>query len=710
MKLNKIISAIKSFHPKFHLRITLVTLFILQILYTASLVGYLSFRSGEKAVNDLATQLWREITARIEGEFSNYLEAPHFFNQINTGTFSEGNFDLVNGRNGKQFITQLQFFPFIYSSYCGDSQGQFLGAYRPFYQSSSTIVMGLSNKESNYKLYHYAVDSQGNRQQLLQKFNSYDPRQRSWYIDAVAAKRGIWSKVYLGFSNSLPMITASKPVYDKSGKNVLGVCATDIVLAEDLTEFLASLSIGKTGRAFIIDRTGILISSSTNEPLTAGKGKNAKLVIATKSIEPHLRETARYLQKHFGSFDRIKKSEQLNYQLHGERYYVQALPLNDKKGIDWLIVVVVPESDFMAQINADTRNTIWLTLASLVGAIAIGILTARSITNPILRLTQASKELADGNLNQRTNTKKLIEIEEIETLEKSFNSMAGQLQESFETLEDKVKERTVELATANEEISQLNHRLKQENLRMGAELDVARQIQSMLLPKPEELNIEGLDIAGYMEPADEVGGDYYDVLQTDGIVTLGIGDVTGHGLESGILMLMTQTAVRTLQESREANPVIFLDTLNRTIYQNVQRMNSDKSLTLLIANYVDGKISISGQHEETLIVRKDGQVERIDTMDLGFPIGLDGDIADFISHATFELEPGEGIVLYTDGIPEAKDMDKVMYEVERLCAVISENWDKSAGEIKDAIIADVRRHIGKQKVFDDITLLVLKRQ
>jgi len=131
-------------------------------------------------------------------------------------------------------------------------------------------------------------------------------------------------------------------------------------------------------------------------------------------------------------------------------------------------------------------------------------------------------------------------------------------------------------------------------------------------------------------------------------------------------MLMTQTAVRTLQESRETDPVIFLDTLNRTIYKNVQRMNSEKSLTLVIANYADGNISISRQHEETLVVRNGGQVERIDTMDLGFPIGLDGEIADFISYGSFELEAGEGIVLYTDGIPKAKYLDKVMYNVQRM--------------------------------------------
>jgi phosphoserine phosphatase RsbU/P len=293
----------------------------------------------------------------------------------------------------------------------------------------------------------------------------------------------------------------------------------------------------------------------------------------------------------------------------------------------------------------------------------------------------------------------------------SENEQANvKLKEINATLEDKVWERTAALESANHKISALNENLKKDNLRLGAELDVARQIQQMILPNVEELQIEGLDIAGYMEPADEVGGDYYDVLNNDGVVTIGIGDVTGHGLESGILMLMAQTSIRTLQEMRETNPVRFLDILNRTLYKNVQRMNSDKSLTLAVLTYSQGQISISGQHEETILVRKSGAIERIDTMKLGFPIALDDDIADLIDHIQIDLQPGDGVVLYTDGISEAKDMQKKQYGVERLCLVISQNWRLTAEEIKEAIVVDVRQFIGEQKVFDDITLLVLKRQ
>jgi sigma-B regulation protein RsbU (phosphoserine phosphatase) len=253
--------------------------------------------------------------------------------------------------------------------------------------------------------------------------------------------------------------------------------------------------------------------------------------------------------------------------------------------------------------------------------------------------------------------------------------------------------------------------LQADNLRMRKELEMLRQMQRMILPTAEELStIEDLEIAGYMEPADEVGGDYYDILYTDNLVTIAIGDVTGHGLESGILMVMTQTAVRTLKEIQELDPVKFLDVLNRTIYKNVQRMNSEKNLTLAILTYAEGKISISGQHEETIVVRKGGEIERINTINLGFPIGLEAEISDFIDHTILDLNEDDGIVLYSDGIPEAYSMDKKQYGLEKLCEVISQNWHQSAEKIKQVIIDDVKRHIGEQKVFDDITLVVLKRK
>ena len=278
-------------------------------------------------------------------------------------------------------------------------------------------------------------------------------------------------------------------------------------------------------------------------------------------------------------------------------------------------------------------------------------------------------------------------------------------------LRDRESSYLEQLALANERISQLNNRLQAENTRLSAELEITQRLQTMLLPKERELSqIAELEIAGFMEPADEVGGDYYDVLQHHGRLTIGIGDVTGHGLESGVLMLMVQTAVRTLMENNETDPKQFFEVLNRTIYKNVQRMDSDKNLSLCLIDYHDGILKLSGQHEEMLIVRDGGEVERIDTIDLGFPIGLEETIEDFVFQTQVRLDRGDIAILYTDGITEAEDDCGKHYGLEQLCNVVQHCRKLSADEIRQAVIQDLRSHIGEGKVYDDITLVVLKQK
>ena len=314
----------------------------------------------------------------------------------------------------------------------------------------------------------------------------------------------------------------------------------------------------------------------------------------------------------------------------------------------------------------------------------------RAVMQTVFVLDEASKKMASGNLNHKIILDNRDEL--------------GQVVGAFNNIADA-------LVGANQEITVLNDRLNAENMRMSAEIDVTRKIQQMLLPKDGELNeVVGLDIAGFMESADEVGGDYYDVLQHEGRVKIGIGDVTGHGLESGVLMIMVQTAVRTLLAYNEPDPVRFLSAINSAIYDNVQRMKCDKNASLALLDYHEGMLKLSGQHEEMIVVRCNGSVERFDTIDLGFPIGLDANIAEFVAETVVQLYSGDVVVLYTDGITEAENMEKVLYGLERLIEVIQINWQQTATDIRHAVIDDVRSHIGEQKVFDDITLLVLKQK
>ncbi len=299
---------------------------------------------------------------------------------------------------------------------------------------------------------------------------------------------------------------------------------------------------------------------------------------------------------------------------------------------------------------------------------------------------------------------------DLQSLAQVFDDMAAELCTYREDFESRLSERTQALAGATQEIFELTQQLEEENIRMSTELAITRRIQQMLLPRQHELKaIAELDIAGFMEAADEVGGDYYDVLEHNGRVLLAIGDVTGHGLESGMIMLMAQTAVRTLLTDNVTDPVEFLNVVNRTLHDNIQRMNCDKNLTLTLLTYQGGQLAITGQHENVLVIRIDGTVEIIDTSDLGFLVGFQKDIAEFIHQIQINLQPGEGVVLYTDGITEAMNGQDQFYGENRLVGMVAANAMASAKEIQQAIITDVWQHVDTGVLNDDVTLLVVKR-
>jgi serine phosphatase RsbU (regulator of sigma subunit) len=295
----------------------------------------------------------------------------------------------------------------------------------------------------------------------------------------------------------------------------------------------------------------------------------------------------------------------------------------------------------------------------------------------------------------------LIVIKVIMSQGKKVALLVHELEDANSSLEEKVTERTNELMHSREE-----------NLRLGAELAVTHRLQQMLLPHETELSqVMDLQIAAAMTPAEEAGGDYYDVLRYDDRLFIGFGDVTGHGLESSVVMLMAQTAVRTLAVTGELDLVRFVSVLNKVIYDNLQRIDSFKNLTFVLSHYKDGELTICGQHEEVMVVRKGaGVVERIDTMELGFPLGLEENIESFLDTYQIRLDDGDTVMLYTDGIPEAENRQGEFYGLERLADQFISNIDLPVQELHDRVIADLHTHINQHTIYDDITLLVMRRQ
>ncbi|HEY9612943.1 response regulator [Allocoleopsis sp.] len=434
---------------KVPLRTVLTVPFVVQIFGAVGLVGYLSFMNGQKAVNDLATRLRSEISDRIDQHLDTYFATPHQINQINRDAAELGLLNLSDlETTGRYFWKQMKVFDVGYICY-GNTKGEYIGLER--LENGNLLINEVSQPKLG-KLYIYETDNQGNRTKLL-GVKDWSPHTEAWYADAVKAGKPLWSKIYQWEDKpDIISISASYPIYNKRNK-IVGVLGIDHLLSQ-ISNYLSNLKVSKSGKTFILERNGLLVASSTSErPFKVVNGE-AKRVKASESKDPLIQLTTQYLTKHFGNLSKIDKSQQLSFTIANQREFIQVTPWKDQLGLDWLIVVVVPEADFMAQINANTHTTIALCIAALVVAIIFCILTARWVTRPILRLNAAAKALAQGKWEQWVELERSDELGE---LAKSFGSMSGQLKQLFTTLEVN----NAEMKILNEALAESEHRLTQ---------------------------------------------------------------------------------------------------------------------------------------------------------------------------------------------------------------------------------------------------------
>ncbi|MBD2439721.1 ATP-binding protein [Nostoc sp. FACHB-110] len=430
----------------FPLQLVLIVPFALQIFGAVGLVGYLSFKNGQKAVNNLANQLMDRTNTMVDQHLDAYLSIPQKVNQINAEAVKMG---LLNVRDrqtvSKFFWKQMQAYDLSYIGF-GLTTGEGAGASR---YDGKTITIDDWTAKPPKNWHTYATDNQGNRTKVLDKID-WNNFQEPWYTEPIKAGKPIWSRI-VTINYKYPYIAASaaRPIYDQQNQ-LLGMIAADIHLLK-LSEFLRSLDVSHVGRVFILERDGMLIAnSSKQEPFTL-KNNQIQRIKATESPDITIQNIAKQIQKKFNGFESITEPKKLQLKFQQETNFVYVTPWRDQYGLDWLVVVSVPERAFMDRIITNTQITVLFCFGALILAIVIGYFTSRWLIQPILRINRASQAMAFGNLEQ---TVRMSSIEELNTLAQSFNYMAEQLRQSFAALEaskaeleDRVSERTNELKT-----------------------------------------------------------------------------------------------------------------------------------------------------------------------------------------------------------------------------------------------------------------------
>lgn len=444
------------------IRSYLMVPFVVLTVSAVSITGWLSIRNGQRAVNNVADQLRQQVTLRVREYLLNYLEAPLLINQINADAISLGQINLKDETGLEQhFWRQIQQFEGeVIAVGVGREDGEYTGIGRP--GAGSVLKYAIAGQATNGRFHEYSIDEQGDRLGNPRILDNYDPRLRPWYLRAKRSQsvKSRWSEIYTDFVDPRLVITASQPFYNDAGQ-LQGVLLTDLLLFH-IGAYLQDLRISSNGQVFVIEPSGMLVASSdrNQKPFVIKSGVVERISVTNdRSDYNTLREASQFVEAKLGDFSQIRRAGSFELTIDQQRYFLQITPLRDaqfpivtsltrEQIPGWLILVLVPEADFMEQIQKNTQQTIWLCLATLAIAILAGLLTSRLIVRPILSLKKAAQSLSQG-------TYQLVPIEredELGVLAQSFNQMSEQLRASFEELEQRVAARTIELQIANEQL------------------------------------------------------------------------------------------------------------------------------------------------------------------------------------------------------------------------------------------------------------------
>lgn len=433
------------------LRNLLIYPFVILIVLAVMLTGFFSWYINGNAAEQMAWQLMDEITARIEDRVLQFLDRAHLVNELNANAIESGQIGPDDPSGQKtHFWRQVHSFDYISYSYIGYADGGFFGARRLADGALQSIA---TETPKGGQIHYFNTDARGQPTTISSSLPYYDHRTRPWYKAAVEEARPTWSPVFVDAGGEGLTITAATPLYDNA-KIIKGVLGCSFIFSH-INQFLRTLKIGESGLTFIIERSGMLVATSTSD---ATYTYDKKRIPCVDSENPRISQTGKYLSELLGDLGKIDRKQRLSIHPRGEKSFVGLSPLTDYRGIDLLILVIIPENDFMSHLRAGNRNTLLLSLLALGATVAVGFTIARRITRPIRELNVAARSLADGDWSRELTIDRADEVGE---LARSFNHMVKNLRTttvSRDCLAGEIEERKKiesELISKNRELNEI---------------------------------------------------------------------------------------------------------------------------------------------------------------------------------------------------------------------------------------------------------------
>jgi len=496
-----------------------------------------------------------------------------------------------------------------------------------------------------------------------------------WYAQAKNLGEPVWTEAYQDdeAENRL-MITYAVPFYDSTDR-FLGVVACDVSL-DWLSDHLAGLALGRTGHALLLARDGTFLAHPRRDWIM----RESLSGLAATRQDPEL----------------MRLAEQLRHEETG------ILPIDDLTdgkrswlafaripSPEWTLGVMLAQDEANAELAEVTREGLLMGLSffSLLLLVVLGI--ARSITLPLRQLDKAVRALSVSVTgDDQSRAREALAARAVGVAESGGADEVGRLAVSFSRMQEDLEGylSKLEAATAERE-------------RIESELRVAREIQRSLLPREMPAD-EGFDVRGLLEPAREVGGDFYDFFMADPEhVCLVIGDVSGKGVPAALFMAVTRTFLKASYQG--GSPAAALSRLNDALAAENDSMMF-VSIVFAVIHVPTGECRYAnGGHPLPVMIR-----EGVAT----FLPKVRGALVGVMPDTSFEegrvmLERGDRLFMYTDGVTEALDPDNILFGEERMCDVLRHGSALSGQEILQRMRSVVQAHTGLADQSDDLTML-----
>lgn len=367
----------------------LYLLFIPLLLGSVGTTSWLAHHAGQESVEEVASTLGAVYTDRVRERVEAYLREPRLVTQvirteIALGLLDPEDLDMLLRR----FVQQVLDFGNVPYVYYGTSSGQSVGFQRE--QDGSYRFVRVDDDD---RLVTYAARPDLTMGEELEAESSYDPRVRPWYRAAAAAGDLTWTDVYVWFGREELCIDAVAPIYDADG-SLIGVLDAGYTLSQ-LSRFLVQLELSASGEVFIIDAQGLLVATSTGQPLVVRDGADRRRVSLTEHDTPLAKLIADEIAAHDGTFSLDRR---MRHPALGP-VAVRAHPLGLALGLDWQLVVAIPESDFTAHHRLMRRQTIVLSLLALLMTILAVLIVVRRLSRPLQELVRAAERVRVGDLD-----------------------------------------------------------------------------------------------------------------------------------------------------------------------------------------------------------------------------------------------------------------------------------------------------------------------